>query len=306
MELIWIGLCLFSFVMSVVTMVGYWFFLRPAEARLQEPAVVRPSLDSGKLPEVRGALVELFRSVGEKFPGANKQQNPYRKKLQTAGYRWPGAVAVFYGIKSASTLLLAGLFGITVIFGGNSFNLPLLPMFCGAGVGFLLPDRVLEIRARRRVARLRSGLPAALDLMILGIESGQSLDVTIADASRGLRLTHPALSDELAQLQLELRAGHTRTVAFRNMAERNRDQEMRKLCNVFVDSDRFGTSLGPALRTHAKYLRTRFRQQGQEAARKVGVKLIFPVFFLIFPSVLLVTLGPAVIMVFQQLKSMML
>src|SRR5260370_2249141 len=153
MEVFWIRLCLFSFVLSVVTMVGYWFFLRPAEARLQEPAVVRPSHDSGKLPEVRGALVELFRSVGEKFPGANKQQNPYRKKLQTAGYRWPGAVAVFYGIKCASTLLLAGLFGITVIFCGNSFHLPLLPRFFGARVGFLLPDPVLEIRPRRRLRR---------------------------------------------------------------------------------------------------------------------------------------------------------
>src|SRR6266567_6169825 len=169
MELIWIGLCLFSFVLSVVTMVGYWFFLRPAEARQQEPAVVRPSADSRKLPEVRGALVELFRSVGEKFPASNKEQNPYRKKLQMAGYRWSGAVPVFYGIKCASTLLFAGLFGMAVIIGGDNFSIPLLPMFCGGGLGFLLPDRVLVIRARHRVSRLRSGLPAALDLMILGI-----------------------------------------------------------------------------------------------------------------------------------------
>jgi tight adherence protein C len=305
MELFWIGLCLFTFVLSAVTIAGYWFFLRPAAARRQETALVRAPIDSGKLPEVRGALVELFRSVGEKFPGSHKERNPYRKKLLMAGYRWPGSVPVYYGIKCASTLLLAGLFGFAAVFFGAASN-PLLPMFCGAGLGFLLTDRVLDIRARRRVARLRGGLPAALDLMILGIESGQSLDLTISDASRGLRVTHPDLSDELAQLQLELRAGHTRTEAFHNLADRNRDQEMRRLCNVFVDSDRFGASLGPALRTHAKYLRTRFRNQAQEKARKVGVKLIFPVFFLIFPSVLLVTLAPAVMMVMQQLKTMLL
>jgi tight adherence protein C len=304
MDFIWIGLCLFSFVLSAVTLVGYWFFLRPAAER-REPELVRPSLDSGKLPEVRGALVELFRSVGERFPGSSKEQNPYRKKLLMAGYRWPEAISVYYGIKCASTLLFAGLFGIVAVFAGDALNLPLLPMFCGAGLGFLFPDRVLNVRARHRGARLRSGLPAALDLMILGIESGQSLDFTIADASRGLRLTHPDLSAELAQLQLELRAGHTRTDAFRNLADRNRDPELRKLCNVFVDGDRFGTALGPALRMHAKYLRTRYRQQAQEAARKIGVKLIFPVFFLIFPSVLLVTLGPACMMVFQQLKTML-
>jgi tight adherence protein C len=304
MGVVWIGLCLFTTVLSVVTMAGYWFFLRPAAARQRETALVRAPIDTGKLPEVRGALVELFRSVGEKFPGSHKERNPYRQKLLMAGYRWSGSVAVYYGIKCASTFLFAGLFGIAAVVFGEASN-PLLPMFCGAGCGFLLTDRVLDIRARHRVARLRSGLPAALDLMILGIESGQSLDLTIADASRGLRVTHPDLSDELAQLQLELRAGHTRTEAFHNLAERNRDQEMRRLCNVFVDSDRFGTSLGPALRTHAKYLRTRFRNQAQEKARKVGVKLIFPVFFLIFPSVLLVTLGPAVMMVFQQLKTML-
>lgn len=304
MELFWIGLCLFTFVLSVVTMAGYWFFLRPVAARQQEIEVVRAPIESGKLPEVRGAMVELFRSVGEKFPGSHKEKSPSRKTLLMAGYRWSGALAVFYGIKCASTLLFAVGFGTAAVFLGDASD-PLLPMFCGAGLGFLLPDRVLNIRARHRVARLRSGLPAALDLMILGIESGQSLDLTIADASRGLRVTHPDLSDELAQLQLELRAGHTRTEAFHNLAERNRDPEMRRLCNVFVDSDRFGSSLGPALRTHAKFLRTRFRNQGQEKARKVGVKLIFPVFFLIFPSVLLVTLGPAVMMVMQQLKTML-
>jgi|SRR5579872_1260120 len=305
MGLLWIGLCLFAFVLSAVTAAGYWLFLRPAAAREQAPSVTRAPRDDRKLPEVRGAFVDLFRSVGERFPGAVKEQNPYRKKLQMAGYRGDGAVPVFYGIKCASTLLFAVLFGAAAVLSAESFSIPFVPIICGAGLGFLTPDRVLDFRARKRVARLRSGLPAALDLMILGIESGQSLDYTIADACRGLRLTHPELSAEFAQLGLELRAGHSRTEAFRNLAERNRDLEMRKLCNVFVDSDRFGASLAPALRSHAKYLRTRFRHQAQEQARKVGVKLIFPVFFLIFPSVLLVTLGPAVIMVFDQLKGLL-
>jgi tight adherence protein C len=89
------------------------------------------------------------------------------------------------------------------------------------------------------------------------------------------------------------------------MAARNKEPELRKLANLLIDSDRFGVSIGPALRSHSKHLRTRFRQLAQEKARKIGVKLIFPVFFLIFPSVLLVTLGPACIMMFQQLKTMM-
>jgi tight adherence protein C len=103
---------------------------------------------------------------------------------------------------------------------------------------------------------------------------------------------------------LELRADATRIDALRNFANRTGDIELRKFASLLIETDRFGSSLGPALRTHAKYLRTRFRQKAQESARKVSVKLIFPIFFLIFPSVLLVTLGPAVILLMTQLKNM--
>ena len=112
-------------------------------------------------------------------------------------------------------------------------------------------------------------------------------------------------SAELAQLYLELKSGNSRPTSFRAFGGRGKDPEFRKLANLLLDSDRFGTSLAPALRSHAHHLRTRFRQHAQETARKVGVKLIFPVFFLIFPSVLLVTLGPACMMMFQQLKVLM-
>jgi tight adherence protein C len=104
---------------------------------------------------------------------------------------------------------------------------------------------------------------------------------------------------------MELRTGGTRAESFRALAARNNEPELRKLANLLIDSDRYGVSIGPALRSHAKYLRTRFRQQAQEKARKVGVKLIFPVFFLIFPSVLLVTLGPACIMMYTQLNNLL-
>ena len=173
------------------------------------------------------------------------------------------------------------------------------------GFGYLLPDRVLERLAARRVFQLRRGLPAALDLMVLAVEAGQSLDAAILEASRGLRATHPELASEFTQLHLELRANTTRAEALRNFAERSRDMELRKFTNLLIDTDRFGTSLGPALKTHARYLRIRFRQMAQEKARKVSVKLIFPVFFLIFPSVILVTLGPAVILIFTQMQHMM-
>jgi tight adherence protein C len=141
-------------------------------------------------------------------------------------------------------------------------------------------------------------------MLVLAVEAGQSIDQALVATGRGLKQTYPDLSAELTMLHLETRASNDRAEALRNFAERNTEPELRKLAALMIDTDRFGTALGPALRDHARYLRIRSRQKLQEAARKVGVKLIFPVFFLIFPSVILVTLGPAVILIFTQLKSM--
>jgi tight adherence protein C len=193
----------------------------------------------------------------------------------------------------------------SLTFGAGELSSALLPAICGLGFGYLLPDRVLDRLARRRIDRMRRGLPAALDLLVLSIEAGQGLDAAILDTSRGLRGTHPDLATEFTQLQLELKANTSRADALRNFATRAKDLEVRKFANLLIDTDRFGTSLGPALKTHARYLRIRFRQVAQERARKVGVKLIFPVFFLIFPSVILVTLGPAVILIFTQMKNLL-
>jgi tight adherence protein C len=298
---LWVGAGFFAFVMTAVAIAGY-FYQRLAERRNVE--------SSGQLlagegqTTSRAAFANLFQSIGENFPAAKNEQNPYRMRLAAAGYRWPSALPIFYGIKCGSALFFAGSFGILALIYQHDPSLTPLPMICGLGMGFLLPDRVLSSRVHARSQRLRSAIPPALDLMVLAMESGQALNQSIADASRGLKRTHPDLSGELAQLFMELKTGSSRIDSFRALAARNKEPELRKLTNLLIDSDRFGVSIVPALRSHAKYLRTRFRQQAQEKARKVGVKLIFPVFFLIFPSVLLVTLGPACIMMFQQLKMM--
>ena len=303
MSELWLGLGFFTFVMAAITVAGYVYFTRTAARQHSElPAGLSTE---PALPPSRAVFLDLFRSIGENFPGAKQEKNPYRQRLSLAGYRWPSALPVFYGIKFGSSLFAAGVFGIVTMLYRGDASATLVPMLAGVGLGFMLPDRVLASRVRARARRLRSALPSALDLMILGMEAGQSLDQTIADCSRSLKHTHPDLSAEFAQLYLELRASSSRVDAIRNLARRNREPELRKLANLLVDSDRFGVSLGPALRSHAKYLRTRFRQQAQESARKVGVKLVFPVFFLIFPSVLVVTLGPACMLMYKQLKVLM-
>jgi tight adherence protein C len=293
----------FLFVVGAVAAAGYVFVLRPAKAEGEAMEIPSALVNVPDVPTAQATVLDMFRLIGEAMPGAAAQAESTRRMLAGAGYRWQSAASIFLGIKAGSTLLFAATAVWGAMLSYDDLTAALIPAICGAGLGYMIPDRVLERLARARADRLRRALPAALDLLTLAVESGQGLDAAMLETSRGLRLTHPDLASEFTQLQLELRADATRSDALRNFAARTQDGELRKFASLLIETDRFGSSLGPALRTHSKYLRTRFRQKAQEGARKVSVKLIFPIFFLIFPSVLLVTLGPAVILLTTQLKN---
>jgi tight adherence protein C len=279
----------FLFVMAGVTLAGYafsgWVEKAPGGSLLAEP----------ELPGTQALLAQAFQRVGETVSGGKVESNSMRRLLMSAGYRYPSAVPILSGIKYASAITLAaGLAGAAVI-NNSDLSAGLVGVVCGGGFGFLLPEFILKRMIRARAARIRRAIPVALDLLTLSVEAGQALNQAVVETSVELQQAHPDLSDELAQVNLELRAGKSRAEALLQLGARSGDVELKRLSSLLIDSDRFGTSLGPALRTHAKYLRTRLRQEAQESARKVAAKLIFPIFFLIFPSVLLVTLGPAVL-----------
>jgi tight adherence protein C len=296
---------LFLFVLAAVSAAGYLFVLRPSKTEGAD-IVIPPaiSLNQRDLPAAHAALIDTFRFLGESLPLPGNRED-LRRQLVMAGYRWPAAVAIFLGIKAASALLFGVAAGWGAIINQPEPATIVLAGVCGLGFGYLIPDRVLEKLGAARVGKLRRALPAALDLLVLAIEAGQGLDAAILDTSRGLRATHPELASEFTQLHLELKTDTSRSDALKSFAARGNDNELRKFANLLIDTERFGTSVGPALKTHARYLRIRFRQIAQEKARKVGIKLIFPVFFLIFPSVILVTLGPALILLFSQMKDLM-
>jgi tight adherence protein C len=250
-------------------------------------------------------LMDTLGRIGRAAPVRPQESDRLQMRLGLAGYRSPGAAPVYSGIRVASAGFIALIvFGIALS-RAQSLYPAVLAAFCAALVGFMLPQVVLNRRIRQRSDRLRAGLPTALDLMVLGLEAGQSLDAAFHETTRELRAPFPDLYAELSLVQYEVSAGKSRADAFRNLAKRNQETEIRRLAQVLIDSDRFGTSLAPALRTHVHYLRLRMRQRAREAARKVAVKLIFPVFFLIFPSVLLVTLGPAVLQIVSQIGPML-
>jgi tight adherence protein C len=302
---VWISFAFFLFVLLAIVAGGYILLMRPSA--MADPGRTGGRLDAGSLEtEADGSLFgRAFESVGSLVPAARKADNPIRRQLAQAGYYDPSALAIFYGLRCAAGLTIAALFAFAASMLHGEANAGILPAAGGAGLGFMMPSLLLRRSIRGRRARLRRGLPTALDLCVLSLEAGQSLDQALIEASRGLQRSFPDLSTELQMAVLEARASNDRTEALRNLAARSGDTEIRKFAVLLNDADRFGGSTAPAVRNHARYLRIRMKQQAQEAARKVSVKLIFPVFFLIFPSVLLVTLGPAVIMVMTQLHGIL-
>ena len=161
--------------------------------------------------------------------------------------------------------------------------------------GVLLPGMLLARKIERRKREIREGLPDALDLFIVCVEAGSGLDQAIVKASDELGLTYPALAYELRLITTEIRAGKPRVEAFRNFASRTKVDDVQSLVALLVQTDKFGTSVGQALRTHADTSRTKRRQNAEERAAKLGVKLVFPLVLFLFPALYIVILGPAVI-----------
>jgi tight adherence protein C len=164
-----------------------------------------------------------------------------------------------------------------------------------AAIGYLLPGLVLGRLTERRKREIREGLPDALDLFIVCVEAGCGLDQAIVKASDELGLTYPALAYELRMITTEIRAGKSRMEAFKNFAARTLVDDVQSLVALLVQTDKFGTSIAQALRTHAETSRTKRRQNAEERAGKIGVKLVFPLVLFLFPALYIVILGPAVI-----------
>ena len=163
-----------------------------------------------------------------------------------------------------------------------------------AVMGYMLPGFWLARQTTKRKKLIANGLPDALDLLIVCVEAGMGLDQGIAKAAEELAVSHAALSEELGIITTEIRAGKPRMEAFKNFAERTKVDDVRQLVSMLVQTDRFGTSIAQALRTQAEVSRTKRRQRAEERANKLGVKLVFPLVFCLFPAMYVVTLGPAV------------
>src|SRR5271168_1230475 len=284
----------FLFVFVLIASGGLILFYR--EAMIQRiSAVITPRAKQGSLRDTieqtgftLGNMVEQFERI---VPKSTAEISVVQQRLIRAGYRSDSAVKLFYGAKVLVPVVLC-LLAFTTGVGNYS---PFFAYLVAIGLGFLAPDFWLGNRISARQARIRRGLPDVLDLLVICIEAGLSLDQAVVRTAEELSLAHPAVCDELAIVVLEQRAGLPRADAWRHFAERTNVESVRNLVSVLVQSEKFGTSIAKTLRVHSDTLRTQRRQTVEEQAAKTTIKLVFPLVLFIFPSLFLVTLGPALI-----------
>jgi tight adherence protein C len=257
--------------------------LAAAGGSAQTSGARRPT---GLVEQVDPALERLARAL----PKSPKEMGRLRRRLAAGGVDSYGA-AVAYGV---AEIVLPILFA-AVVFGFMTG--PLKWILAGAAglVGYMIPALYVGRLVASQKIRIEDGLPDALDLMIVCVEAGCGLDQAIVKTSEELAISHPALAAELRLVTTEVKAGKPRLEAFKNLAARTQVDDVRALVAMLVQTDRFGTSVSQALRTHAATSRTKRRQRAEERAAKIGVKLVFPLVFFLFPAFYVVTLGPAVI-----------
>lgn len=290
------GFVAFTFIVIFLLIGSGGLLLFYREAMLQRISeVVTPRGKQGALLSTLhltgsslGGMVEHMERI---LPKSQAEVSVVQQRLIRAGYREDSAVNLFYGAKVLVPLALFLLATFTGLAHNNAFFVYAMAL----GLGFLAPDFWLGRQIKIRQAQIRRALPDVLDLMVICIEAGLSMDQATARTVEELQRAHPAISDELGIVVLEQRAGRPRSDAWKQFAERTGVDSVRNLVSVLVQSEQLGTSVAKTLRVHSDTLRTQRRQRVEEQAAKTTVKLVFPLVFFIFPSLFLVTLGPALI-----------
>lgn len=233
-------------------------------------------------------------------PTEGWESSPLRLRFINAGLRAPSAPGLYHAGKTVLTIGLPLLVWVALPHQGNRpLALTFLFLVSAASIGYYLPDFLLKRRVANRQRDIFEGFPDALDLMTVCVEAGLAMDAALARVGSEIGLKSPVLADELQLVTLELRAGSAKEKALRNLALRTGVEDVDALVKMLIQAERFGTSVGTALRVQSEQLRTRRRQLVEEKAAQIATKLLFPLIFCIFPALLVVLLGPAVIQIFR-------
>lgn len=298
-----IAFFVFLAVAVAIAAAGLRMWVRPNEAiervtgmetMAQEHIPVHPSL----------VFHDLIKRLGNMVPASPKDVNAMQRRLIRAGIKGPNALRILYGAKILLGVALPILMSFAVANSDADSTNKIAAILAAAAAGFFGPNEYVKIKSQRRQKAVQRGLANALDLLVVCVESGLGLDQAMIQVAKELEHAHREITEEFAMINLELKAGKRRVEALRNLADRTAVDDLKKLVAVLIQADRFGTGIAQSLRAHAEFMRIQARQIAEEKAAKLGVKLIFPIFFCIMPSLFVVTVGPMAVKIVRELLPM--
>jgi len=301
--MIWL-LTLLTFLATTGAVVALFYAFSPGEVsiatRLARIAgIAAPVQEEAKFADRQKERVrDTLANVGKMLPAVSTEKASRTQLLMIrAGYRSPEGLLAMRGIKLIFPIAaLAGVY-LTGMYRANPFLVPVMAL----GLGYLLPDMWLTWRVKSRQHKLRRALPDALDLLVICVEAGLGLDQALMKVSQDMRISHPELSEELQLVNMEMRIGKTRIDALRELARRTGLDDIKALVAMLIQTERFGTSIAQSLRVYSDDMRLKRRQRAEEMSAKTSVKMVPALVFFIFPALMVVILGPAIITLIRQL-----
>ena len=292
---------LFLIVFGIVLVVLRLFAGNAVQVRLDTLDGKKADTDKGRRASQRWLerVVSLTRPLAKlSLPEEGWEESPVRIRFINAGWRKSTAPALFYAAKTGLTLLLPILAYLLLRHGNHNLFLWLV---AAAAAGYYLPDVWLKHCLKVRQREIFETFPDALDLMTVCVEAGLAMDAALARVAQEIGLKSEILAEELQLVTLELRAGSAKDKALRNLALRTGVEDVDSLVTLLIQAERFGTSIAASLRVQSDQLRTKRRQRAEETAAKIALKLLFPLIFFIFPSLMVVLMGPAILQIYRVL-----
>jgi tight adherence protein C len=284
---------------AFIVMAIYWLVFRPVSAtaqrlaQLDDPRTVGvQSIEPNTMESLAARMAEpINRLVPPSATDAKKLQ----KKLMQGGFRSPSAPAIYRATQLTLMLVLPGWVFVGYMMTAQPMSEALLPCLGAFAVGFLKPRFILNRLVAKRKLRITWGLADALDLMVITMEAGLGLNAAMLKVCDELKTVHPDICKEFELANLEIRVGRERSEALRNLAERTGVEDLNSLVGMLIQADRFGTSIARAVKVYSDSLRTKRRQRAEQAAQKAAFKLLLPLGALLFPTMFIIILGPALL-----------
>ncbi|MDQ3256298.1 MAG: type II secretion system F family protein [Acidobacteriota bacterium] len=281
------------FCIALGVMCVYWLMSREASVVNARLAAMDPTVGILGHDSI-GSLVERVAApISRLVPASAPEVNKLHKQLMQAGYRSPDAPMIFRAIQIVGFVALPSVVVMMCFFLQRPLSSFLIWSFLAAASGFYLPRYVLHRQMKNRQQRITWGLADALDLLVVTVEAGLGLNAALVRVGEELKNVHPDIHEEFEMVNLEIRVGRSREESLRNLAERMGVDDLRSFVAIMIQADRFGSSIGRAVRVFADSLRTKRRQRAQQASQKAALKLLFPLTIFLFPTIIMVILGPA-------------